>query len=59
MPNNTQRQAVPEPETRATKRKAGPRTGWGAAAKRLREREKDHLLEPPVPTRFDEQVWTW
>lgn len=38
---------------------AGPRVGWGEAARRLRERGGDGLLEPGTPTRFDEQTWTW
>lgn len=38
---------------------AGPRAGWAEAAKRLRERGADGLLEPATPTRFDEQAWTW
>lgn len=36
-----------------------PRTGWAAAAKRLRQRDKDNLLDPPVATRFDEEEWQW
>jgi len=36
-----------------------PRTGWAEAAKRLRRRGKDGLLDPPVATRFDEEEWKW
>ena len=36
-----------------------PRAGWEEAAKQLREREEDQLLEPPTPTRFDEKEWEW
>jgi antitoxin MazE len=36
-----------------------PRTGWAAAAQRLRHRDKDRLLDAPVPTRFDEGEWEW
>lgn len=35
------------------------RTGWAEAAKRLRHRDKDRLLDPPVSTRFDEDEWEW
>ncbi|MGH7378488.1 MAG: AbrB/MazE/SpoVT family DNA-binding domain-containing protein [Gemmatimonadales bacterium] len=38
---------------------AGPRAGWAEAAKRLRDRDGDRLLEPVTSTRFDEQAWTW
>lgn len=30
-----------------------PRAGWANAARRLREREGDRLLDEPTPTRFD------
>lgn len=36
-----------------------PRSGWAKAAKQLRERDEDRLLNPPTPTRFDEQEWEW
>ncbi len=36
-----------------------PRTGWAAAAKRLRERDQDRLLDPPASTRFDREEWKW
>ena len=36
-----------------------PRSGWADAAKRLRMRGEDGLLDPPTPTRFDETEWTW
>ena len=37
----------------------GPRAGWAEAAKQLREREEDRLLEPPTPTRFEKEQWRW
>jgi antitoxin MazE len=40
-------------------RAALPRSGWADAAKRLRMRGEDTLLNPPTPTRFDETEWTW
>ncbi|MGH9895871.1 MAG: AbrB/MazE/SpoVT family DNA-binding domain-containing protein [bacterium] len=38
---------------------AGVRRAWGEAAKRLRERNEDALLDPGTVTRFDEQEWKW
>ncbi len=40
--------------------KAGrPRAGWAAAAQRMRQRGEDTLLDPPVPTQFEEREWKW
>lgn len=36
-----------------------PRAGWANAARRLREREGDCLLDEPTPTRFDGKEWRW
>jgi antitoxin MazE len=36
-----------------------PRTGWAAAARRMRERGEDRLLDPVTATRFDEEEWKW
>ena len=36
-----------------------PRTGWAAAAKQLRQSDGDRLLDPCIPTRFDEEEWQW
>jgi antitoxin MazE len=36
-----------------------PRSGWAEAARALRDRDADRLLDPPTPTRFDEEEWTW
>ena len=38
---------------------APPRSGWAEAARQLRQREQDVLLDPPVPTHFDETEWQW
>jgi antitoxin MazE len=35
------------------------RSGWADAAKRMRERDDDLLLDPPSPTNFDEKDWKW
>jgi len=36
-----------------------PRAGWGEAARVLRERGEDGLLDDVVPTDFDETEWVW
>ena len=36
---------------------AGARAGWAEAAKLMRSRNDDRLLDPPVATRFDDIVW--
>ena len=38
---------------------AKPRTGWAEAAKRMRARNNDRLLDSPTPTRFDKEEWKW
>ena len=41
-------------------RKAGkPRAAWADEARRMRERNEDHPIEAPTPTRFDEEEWEW
>jgi antitoxin MazE len=36
-----------------------PRAGWAEAARLMRERGEDGLLDAPSPTRFDEEEWEW
>ena len=36
-----------------------PRTGWAKAARAMRERAHDALLDEPTPTRFDREEWEW
>jgi antitoxin MazE len=36
-----------------------PRAGWEDAARALRDSSGDLLLDPPTPTRFDEEEWEW
>ena len=36
---------------------AKPRAGWAEAARRMRERDEDRLLDPPTSTRFDKEEW--
>jgi len=35
------------------------RSGWAEAARRMRERDEDGLLDSSTPTRFDEGEWKW
>lgn len=36
-----------------------PRAGWAEAARRMRARGEDQLLDPPVATQFDREDWEW
>jgi antitoxin MazE len=36
-----------------------PRAGWAEAARRMRARGEDQLLDPPASTRFDREEWQW
>jgi antitoxin MazE len=36
-----------------------PRTGWAAAAKRMRARGDDRLLDESTSTKFDREEWEW
>lgn len=36
-----------------------PRSGWADAARMMRQRNDDHLLDRPTSTRFDEEEWKW
>ena len=36
-----------------------PRSGWAEAAKQMRQRGEDRLVEEPTPTRFDDEDWKW
>jgi antitoxin MazE len=38
---------------------AKPRAGWAEAARRMRARGEDRLLDPPTLTRFDKEGWKW
>ncbi len=37
----------------------GAREGWAKAAKELRERKEDRLVDGVTPTRFDDEEWQW
>jgi antitoxin MazE len=36
-----------------------PRSGWAIAAKRMRARGDDRLLDEPTSTKFDREEWEW
>ncbi len=36
-----------------------PREGWDAAFKQMSEAGEDALLDPDLPTEFDEAEWEW
>jgi antitoxin MazE len=40
-------------------RATSARSGWADAARQMRQRGEDRLLEAPTPTRFDEKEWQW
>ncbi len=40
-------------------RATSARSGWADAAKQMRRRDEDRLLDAPIPTRFDEKEWRW
>lgn len=40
-------------------RATSARSGWADAARQMRQRDEDRLLDPPTPTRFDEKEWQW
>jgi antitoxin MazE len=37
----------------------GVRKGWAEAARKLRRRQEDRLLDKPAATKFDETDWHW
>ena len=37
----------------------GARAGWAEAAKRMRERGEDRLLDAAISSHFDEEEWRW
>lgn len=36
-----------------------PRMGWEEAARKMRERGEDRLIDSAPPTRFDRDEWKW
>jgi antitoxin MazE len=35
------------------------RSGWADAARQMRQRDEDRLLDALTPTSFDEKEWQW
>ena len=48
-----------EPGRLVVRAARGPRAGWSAAAKAMRRKGDDQLLDAPTPTRFDDKDWRW
>ena len=40
-------------------RTSSARSGWADAARQMRQRDEDLLLDPLIPTLFDEKEWEW
>lgn len=40
-------------------RATSTRSIWADAARQMRQRDEDRLLDPPTPTRFDDKEWEW
>jgi antitoxin MazE len=40
-------------------RATSARSGWADAARHMRQRDEDRLLDGPTPTRFDDKEWEW
>jgi antitoxin MazE len=36
-----------------------PRAGWEEAFREMAERGDDKLLDPPIPTKWDQEEWEW
>lgn len=50
---------VAEPGRIVIEPAARPRAGWAEAARAMAARGDDALLDPPTPTRFDDEEWAW
>jgi antitoxin MazE len=48
-----------EPGRIVISRGTRPREGWAAAARRMRERNEDRLLDSTTSSRFDQKEWKW
>jgi antitoxin MazE len=48
-----------EPGRLVVRAARGPRSGWAEAARTMRARDDDRLLDTPTVTRFDVEDWTW
>ena len=48
-----------EPGRLVVRAARGPRYGWAEAARAMRARNEDELLDEPTATTFDVEEWTW
>jgi antitoxin MazE len=48
-----------EPGRILISKSAKPRAGWAEAARLMRARNEDRLVDPLTPTRFDKEEWKW
>ena len=48
-----------EPGRLVVRAARGPRYGWAEAARAMRARNEDELLDEPTATKFDVEEWTW
>jgi antitoxin MazE len=48
-----------EPGRLVVRAARGPRHGWAEAARAMRARDDDGLLDEPTPTRFEVEEWSW
>lgn len=48
-----------EPGRLVVRAARGPRFGWAEAARAMRARSEDQLLDASTVTRFDAEEWTW
>lgn len=48
-----------EPGRLVVRAARGPRDGWAEAARMMRARHEDGLLDEPTATTFDVEEWTW
>ncbi len=48
-----------EPGRLVVRAARGPRAGWEDAARAMRAKDDDRLLDAPTPTRFDDKEWQW
>lgn len=48
-----------EPGRLVVRAARGPRYGWADAARAMRARHEDGLLDEATPTTFDVEEWTW
>lgn len=57
LPENVE--LLAEPGRLVVRAARKPRAGWAAAAKMMRARGHDKLLDEPTSTRFDQEEWKW